>query len=235
MTLLLAWLAGGLSTLSPCVLPLIPVLVAGALQGHRWGPLALAAGLSLSYAAVGLLLAAIGGSFAAEALRSAGAVVMVAFGAVLMVARWGDAVSRALGPLANAAAAPLGRIDGRGLAGQAAVGALLGIVWSPCVGPTLGAAVGLALTADGLPKRAATLVMFGLGAATPLLLLGYGARAVGIDARRRAAAWAAHARTGLGAAMALVGLAALTGADRWLEAQWVAHMPHWLLDASTRL
>ena len=52
-TYALGYLAGALSTLSPCVLPLLPILVATATRQHRHGSLALAAGLTLSFAAVG--------------------------------------------------------------------------------------------------------------------------------------------------------------------------------------
>jgi cytochrome c-type biogenesis protein len=53
----LSYAAGALSTLSPCVLPLLPIIVLGALEQHAWGPVALAAGLSASFAGVGIFLA----------------------------------------------------------------------------------------------------------------------------------------------------------------------------------
>ena len=64
-----------------------------------------------------------------------------------------------------------------GLAGQFAVGLLLGAVWSPCVGPTLGAASLLASQGKDLPQVALTMVVFGIGAAVPLILLGLLSRA----------------------------------------------------------
>lgn len=84
---LLALLAGALSTLAPCVLPLVPILVGSALLAHRLGPLALAAGLGLSYAGVGLLLASAGSvaGIGQDTLKAAGAAILVAFGAVLLV------------------------------------------------------------------------------------------------------------------------------------------------------
>ena len=59
-----------------------------------------------------------------------------------------------------------------GFKGQLGVGALLGMAWSPCVGPTLGAASLLASQAKDLPQVAATMLLFGLGAASPLLVIG---------------------------------------------------------------
>jgi len=58
----LGLLAGALSTLSPCVLPLLPVLLAAAAGAHRWGALALGAGLALSFTLVGIFLATLGAS-----------------------------------------------------------------------------------------------------------------------------------------------------------------------------
>ena len=75
-------------------------------------------------------------------------------------------------PLANWAN---GRLEGRdtgGPAGQFGVGVLLGAVWSPCVGPTLGAASLLAAQGRDLGQVALTMFVFGLGAALPLLALG---------------------------------------------------------------
>jgi cytochrome c-type biogenesis protein len=58
--LALSYAAGALSTLSPCVLPLLPIILFGALEQHVWGSVALAAGLSASFASVGIFLASLG-------------------------------------------------------------------------------------------------------------------------------------------------------------------------------
>ena len=56
----LAFLAGILSVLSPCVLPLLPLVLGAAASEHRLGPAALAAGLALSFVAIGLFVATVG-------------------------------------------------------------------------------------------------------------------------------------------------------------------------------
>ena len=139
----LGLLAGSLSTLSPCVLPLVPVLVASAANAHRRGPIALGAGLALSYALVGLLIASAGArlGFDPDALRLGGACLLAAFGLVLVVPPLQTAFARATTGLSGAGHALLGRLTIDGLGGQFVVGLVLGIVWSPCVGPTLGAAM----------------------------------------------------------------------------------------------
>ena len=85
-TFLFGYIAGALSTLSPCVLPLLPILIASAAAQHRRGPLALAAGLALSFALIGLFVATLGRAVGLDAatLRQAAAVLMIGFGVVLM-------------------------------------------------------------------------------------------------------------------------------------------------------
>ena len=98
--LLVAMLAGVLTTLSPCVLPVLPVVLLAALQQHRYGPLALAGGMSLAFTALGIGIATIGFSLdiGSGAVRLAAALVMIAFGAVLLSSRLQAAFARAGSP-----------------------------------------------------------------------------------------------------------------------------------------
>lgn len=170
----LALIAGILSTLSPCVLPLVPIVVGTALGQHRFGPVALAAGLALSFVAIGLFVATIGFSAGLDqdVFRAAAAVLLVAVGCVLLMPGLQARVAAAAGPFGNWAQSHIGGAPGRGLGGQFSVGLLLGAVWSPCVGPTLGSASVLAARAENLGVVALTMAAFGLGAALPLLLIG---------------------------------------------------------------
>ena len=142
----LGLLAGALSTLSPCVLPLIPVLVASAVNAHRWGAVALGIGLALSFAIVGIFLATLGASLGLdpETFRIVGACILAMFGLVMLVPKLQDLFTRATSILSNSGNQLLARMTFEGLLGQFFVGVSLGLVWSPCVGPTLGAATTLA-------------------------------------------------------------------------------------------
>ena len=138
----LAFLAGVLSTLSPCVLPLLPIVLGTAVSAHRAGPVALAAGLALSFVIVGLFIATIGFSIGLDAgvFRAAAAILLMAIGLVLLVPRFQAQFALAAGPVSQWTEQRFGGFSGNGLGGQFGVGLLLGAVWSPCVGPTLGAA-----------------------------------------------------------------------------------------------
>src|SRR5262249_27474409 len=138
--------AGILSTLSPCVLPLLPLVAAAALGAHRCGVAALAAGLAACFTVLGLFVALIGFEIGLDSdlFRTIGAVLMTAIGLVLLSATLHAHVTRLLAPLADRADRRIDRIAAAGVAGQFAVGALLALVWTPCTGPTLGAATLLA-------------------------------------------------------------------------------------------
>lgn len=235
-TFLLGYLAGVLSTLSPCVLPLLPILIATALSQHRFGPLALAAGLTLSFTAVGLFVATLGAALGLDAvvLRQAAALLLVAFALVLLVPALQSRFATATAGLAASGDGVLARLTGAGWSGQFAVGLVLGIVWSPCVGPTLGAASTLAVQGRDLGHIALLMGLFGLGAATPLLVIGTLSREAVTRTRGRMLALGQRGRWGLGAALLVVGLAILGGIDKRFESWVLDHSPEGLTELTTR-
>jgi cytochrome c-type biogenesis protein len=235
-TLGLALLAGMLSALSPCVLPLLPIVLGTAASEHRFGPVALAAGLCASFVAIGLFVATIGFAIGLEAgvFRLAAAAIMIAIGALLLIPRLQEQFAVAAGPVANWASGHLGTIDKGGLGGQLLVGMLLGAVWSPCVGPTLGAASVLAARGSDLGQVALTMLMFGIGAALPLLLIGLLSREAMLGLRGRMLAAGGTMKVGLGLVLLLVGLAVTSGLDKTIEAKLVDWSPMWLTDLTTR-
>ncbi len=232
-----SYAAGALSTLSPCVLPLLPIILFGALERHAWGPLALAAGLSASFAGVGIAIATVGFNIGLDpsALRLGVAVLMVSMGVVLLVPHFQKRLALVASPVATGGQTALDRLQPSGIGGQFLLGILLGAIWSPCSGPALGAAVGLAAQGETMGKAAAIMTTFGLGAATPLLALAYGSRQA-IFARRE---WLARiSRIGtplMGAAFVGIGAFVLTGLDKIVEASLTRAMPDWLVTVTTRL
>ncbi|AWM02210.1 cytochrome c biogenesis CcdA family protein [Bradyrhizobium amphicarpaeae] len=237
VTLALGYVAGALSTLSPCVLPILPIVLFAAVERHAWGPVALAAGLSLSFAAVGITLATVGFSAGIDpaVLRLATAALLAIMGLVLLVPALQGRLAAAAAPLATGGQTLLDRVTPRGLGGQFVIGALLGVVWSPCTGPTLGAAVGLAAQGRDLASAAATMTAFALGAATPILLLAYGSRQAILARRDGMMRVAQVAKPAMGGMLVLAGLFILTGFDKLIETSLTRAMPDWLVDLTTRL
>jgi cytochrome c-type biogenesis protein len=235
-TLGLAFAAGVLSTLSPCVLPLLPIVLATAASEHRLGPVALAAGLALGFAAIGLFIATVGVSIGLDAgiFRYGAAAVLIVIGLVLALPVLQERFAVAAGPASQWAGDRLSSISGKGFSGQFAVGLLLGAVWSPCTGPTLGAATLLAAQGKSLDQAAATMLTFGLGAAAPLLVLGMLSREAMLGMRNRLMQAGGPLRTGFGLLLLVAGLLVLSGLDKTLEAKLVAWSPQWLTDLTTR-
>jgi cytochrome c-type biogenesis protein len=232
----LAFLAGVLSILSPCVLPLLPLVFAGAAAEHRHGPLALTAGLALSFTVIGLFVATVGFSVGLDSdfFRLVAAVLFVAVGAVLVLPGFQARLATAAGPVSNWTEQRFGGLATSGLGGQFALGLLLGAVWIPCVGPTLGAASLLAAQGRDLGAVALTMLAFGLGAALPLALLGTLSRAAIRSWRDRLAGAGKGTRQVLGAVLVLVGAAILAGFDHQIETALVQASPAWLTELTTR-
>ncbi len=233
---ILSFFAGTLSVLSPCVLPLLPIVVASALQEHRHGPLALGGGLIVSSALTGLFFASLGFSFGVDRDigRAVAAALMAGAGVVLLVPQLQERFARLAAPLANGAGALTMRLPA-GLGGQFLLGLLLGAIWTPCTGPTLAVAISLAARSESLLRAGAVMVLFSVGAVVPVLLVAYGSRHHALRSSAKLAGLAALGQPVMGALLLLVGVLALTGADKAIETWMVDRMPTWLLELTTAL
>ncbi|MBB2961360.1 cytochrome c biogenesis CcdA family protein [Methylobacterium sp. R2-1] len=232
----LAALAGLLSVLSPCVLPLLPLVLGAAATEHRLGPVALAAGLALSFVAIGLFVATIGFAIGLDSdlFRKTAAALLLVLGLVLIVPAAQTRLAVAGGPVSNWMERRLSGFSISGLTGQFAVGLLLGAVWSPCVGPTLGAASLLAAQGRDLGHVALTMLLFGLGAGLPLVALGMLSRELLMRWRERMLGLGRGLKAALGAVLVLTSGLILSGFDRALETSLVNASPEWLTALTTR-
>jgi cytochrome c-type biogenesis protein len=219
--------AGGLTTLSPCVFPLLPLVLGGALQGHRLAPVAMGVGMTVSFAAIGMLLGALGPALGVDGdtVRIGGAAMLIAFALAMLVPALGERFSRWMLPIANAANAASTRFDGRSLLSAMVLGAVLGLVWSPCSGPLLGSALSLVASEGGAVRGGVVLAFFGLGAAIPLVAVAYASRSGFARVRDWVLARIERVRKGFAVLLGLMGLAILTGADKWLEARVLQWLP----------
>lgn len=234
---LLGYGAGALTILSPCVLPLVPVVLGSAAQRHRLGPLALALGLIASFATVGFILAVFGSRLGVDtdSVRSVGAVILAAAGVFLLVPVLQDRAALAASPLIAWAGHRQQHVGDGGLVSQAAIGVLLGVIWSPCVGPTLGAAIALAAQGKNLSEVALTMGAFATGIASVLLAIAFLGRKLFNRFRGNAIASARTGKLILGGVLLIVGGLILTGIDRVIEAIFVESAPDWLIELTTRL
>jgi cytochrome c biogenesis protein CcdA len=236
-TLALSYAAGVLSTLSPCVLPLLPIVLFGVLQRSVYGPLALAGGLAVSFAAVGVFTASLGFSLGLDPfiLRYIVALLLLAGGIVLLLPAAQARLAVVSGPVVAGGQALFDRIQPSGFAGQFLLGVALGAIWTPCTGPTLGAAIGLAAQSESLARAAAVMAVFSLGAVTPILGLAYGSRQAVHARRDRLMRLSRVAKPVLGGALVGIGALVLSGLDKRIETILTEAMPSWLIDLTTAL
>ena len=237
MEMIFAYGAGLLTLINPCVLPILPIVLASSIQASRHGPLAVAAGMSLSFVILGMLVTVAGRSLGItpETVSDAGAVLMVIFGFVLLIPQFSARFAIATAGVAARADAGIDTVGDNGLTGQFLGGMLLGAVWSPCIGPTLGGAIGLASQGDSLTLALAIMVFFALGVSTIIIALGYGARSVIMRRQRVMRHIAEKSRPILGGVFIVVGVGILLRFHHLIEAWAVQNLPAWLIDFSVIL
>ncbi|MEM7780667.1 MAG: cytochrome c biogenesis CcdA family protein [Pseudomonadota bacterium] len=215
----LSFVAGLVTILNPCVLPLVPILVASALGKSRMGPAALAAGLVTSFTLFGFTVIAFGYSLGIneQAVRVFAGALLIVAGGVLLVPQAQAALTTAAAPIANFGNERLAKISGNGAGGQFAVGLLLGIVWAPCVGPTLGVAIAAASQGQDLLASFVIFLIFGLGVATSILAFAYGSRRALGERRQTLGLLAKYGKPLFGITLLIVGAMVVSGFDKVIE------------------
>jgi len=234
MDLVLGYLAGVLTLINPCVLPVLPIALASSFQNDTRGPMMLALGMSVTFVFVGVTVSAIGPSLGLddESVSQAGAVLMMAFGVVLLVPQLNSRFALATAGVSTTADSTIGALDQSGLRSQFLGGALLGAVWSPCIGPTLGGAISLASQGGNLWWAGAIMASFAAGISTIILALAYGARET-IRARQASLrVLAEKSKPIMGVTFLLVGLMIFFKFNQNIESWLLDIMPIWLQDFS---
>lgn len=176
LDLALALLAGVITVAAPCTLPMLPVLL-GASVGRtgRARPVMIAAGFVLSFSVVALALSAITRifDFDPNVLRSAAAILLAGFGALML---WPAPFERLTGRIGGLVGT--GVTANQGVFGGFVLGTTLGLLWTPCAGPVLGSILTVIATSKDTAWASALLVAYAIGAAIPMLAVAYGGQAV---------------------------------------------------------
>jgi cytochrome c biogenesis protein CcdA len=220
-------LAGNLSTLSPCVFPLLPLVIGAAASTHRFGAYWLAGGVATSFTIAGLFVATIGFAIGLDGdlFRRLSAVLLVLLGLALLSSTIQARLGIAAGGLSGVGDRIIRRLSLAGAKGQFVVGVLLGLVWSPCVGPTLGAASVLAAQRKDLGSVAAVMFAFGVGTTLPMLVVAVLSRTALLRWRGRLLSAGRFGKVAMGLSALAVGGMTLTGVDRQVETVLVGASP----------
>lgn len=171
--MLVAFAGGVLTVLSPCVLPVLPVLLSGTVGG-RGRPPGIIAGFIGSFVLLTLFLASIVNALnlSPDAVRWAAVALLLGFGLTLAV----PALHTRFERLMSRAVPQRHGQDAGGFLGGALLGATLGVVWTPCVGPVLASVTTLALSGKVTAFAAAVTLAYALGVALPMLGVMWGGR-----------------------------------------------------------
>lgn len=179
MTLfLLAILAGVLTTLAPCILPILPIILGVGTGGSKWRPVFVVLGFILSFSILGAAFATAGSFLGVsnETFRTIAVILLLLFGAALLFESTYE-------KLMAGASAWLGRMGAKISSGSATkknatsgllVGVSLGLIWTPCAGPILGTILTLAATEGDFVTTAILFAAYALGAGLPMLGIAYG-------------------------------------------------------------
>ncbi|MCL7412756.1 MAG: cytochrome c biogenesis CcdA family protein [ANME-2 cluster archaeon] len=232
-SIVLAFIAGLLTVITPCILPILPAMLAGS-SGGRFRPVAIVAGMSLTFTLMGVAISAVGAVFAPfeSVLRWFSLLFIIGMGAVLydddinsifvkITSRLSQSVSESFGSIVPK------RFKSKnedGLFGAFTLGMSLGVLWIPCVGPILGSILALVGFGGNVTYGAVLLLTYSIGVSIPMLLIAYFGKSVSGRIQ-----WFARNGSRLkkmsGAALMLVGLAMLFGVDKMLQAILLPYFP----------
>lgn len=231
-----AYIAGIFTTLSPCILPAIPLVVGGSLSSNKFGPVALAAGMTTSFTILGFIFAAFGFSIGLDesTVRSIAGLLFLVAGIFMVSKKAASLLSKVLNPIANKSNKIMSQFESDNLGGCFLIGALLGAVWSPCSGPTLGIAFALAAQTGTQGQAFVLFLLFGIGSATPLLLYAYGLRELFFKKRSEMFTASSKGKKIFGYMVILVGILVITGSDKTLETLIIDILPESIVNLSTK-
>lgn len=234
MDIIFAYLAGLLTLINPCVLPVLPIVLVSALNADRRGPIALAAGMSLSFVVFGMVVATFGRAIGLteQRLADTGAVAMLIFGAILLIPQLSSRFELAMAGVSSRADTTLTQNSGNGLNGQFLGGLLLGAVWSPCIGPTLGGAIALASQGESLFWALLIMMGFAAGVSTLILGIGLGGQELIRTRAKALTGLASRSKPILGVVFVLVGLMILFRINHMIDIWAIENLPEWLIDLS---
>jgi len=231
----LGFSAGVLSLLAPCVLPILPISITQALKSSKWGPLANAIGLAISFTLFGILTSIFSSFFSLGIIQNIGAVILVLIGLTMIIPSWGEKFSNSMKKISFVGNDLQGKVKTESpILKEFLLGFVLGMVWGPCSGPTLGIAYGIASQAGGLFQASMIFLFFGLGAGFGLLMLGFMLKKfsslTGFIMKRTK-----QINMTLGIISIILGALILTGQLLVIEEAILDIMPSWLIRLSSRI
>lgn len=179
LLILFAFLAGIVTILSPCILPILPIVLSGSLSGGKRRPLGVVTGFIGSFTFFTLFLSAIVRStgLPVDFMRNLAIIMIFTFGIFLVIPQ-AQVIFEKLVSKLSSLQKNHNNSTNSGFFGGIIVGASLGLVWAPCVGPILAAIITLSITAQVTLSAVLITLAYAMGTAIPMLIITYSGRKV---------------------------------------------------------
>jgi cytochrome c biogenesis protein CcdA/thiol-disulfide isomerase/thioredoxin len=231
LLVLFAFVAGAGTALTPCVLPVLPALLAATGSGGRRRPLGVIAGLVTTFTVAIVALASVidGVGLPDGTVRTLAVVVLLVFGLSMLIPSWSARIEAPLTRLARFGP----RDRGDGFWSGLLVGAGLGFVYAPCAGPILAAVVSVSATMGASGQLVAVALGYAAGSALVLLAIAYGGRRL-LDRLRAAGRGPAVQRT-LGVVMIATAVAVAADLDVRFQTALANDFPSFLTNPTHAL
>jgi len=181
ISIILVFIAGVVTIMKPCCLPLVPIIFSGS-GGHKFRPLAIVSGLTVSFTTMGVLVSAFGATFGAytDYLRNIAILFIITMGLVLFDEDVNMEFMKLSGSITQGLRKNFGflnkfssKMPEGSLTGGFFLGMSLGVLWIPCVGPVLGAVLALVASVGNTTYGAWMLFVYSIGMSLPMLAIAY--------------------------------------------------------------
>lgn len=233
-----SFVAGLLTTLSPCVLPILPFVMGSALKKNKKAPLYMVIGLATSFVIVGFSISRFGTLLGLdnEEIRQGSAIALVITSFFFLSKKFQSSISEKLTTFANIGSDTTYKLnlDESSNWDSLLLGGLLGIIWSPCAGPTLGVAVSLASQQGPIEEALKIMIVYAIGASLPMLLISYGFRSFFQKHQSKISNFSENSKMFFGFILFLTGAFIFFGLDKSVEAFLLKNLPNFWVDLITK-
>lgn len=171
-----AFLAGLVTVASPCIIPILPIILGSALKRNRLYPLFMVLGLTFTFSLLGVVFGSLGGfiGIGKRTLEAAAVILLGVMGLVIVIKPLNLAFSRFTSKFLECCRIGPGQTGSDSGLQAFAVGSTLGIIWVPCAGPILASILALAAATRNVVEAFLLLFTYAVGATIPILLIAYG-------------------------------------------------------------
>ena len=236
LLLCFAFLAGIVTVLSPCILPILPAILSASTAGGKRRPLGIIIGLICSFSFFTLSLTAIVSATGLSAghLRGVAIFLIFFFGLVMLFPRLSNWFAKTTAVFASAGQKIQPRGSESGFWGGVIFGVALGLLWTPCAGPILGAITTLVATHAVSASAVLLTLAYSIGAGIPLFLITYGSSKI-VNSSRFLSKHTEKIRCFFGGVMVLLAVALTFHWEMVVEQKLLRFLPQSLVENNPRL